>query len=124
MFRRTLIYALWGAMMSVIVALFLPNVISAFWTGVAFAVVVAGAMRIADAGKAWTKEIKIHGGTAVRLGLWFLLYLIPGAVAITLLETVGVFVLPYSILTAMAMMFLPALVSLNEFVDLSWLQHD
>jgi hypothetical protein len=57
-----------------------------------------------------------------RLGMWFVLYhVLPAAIIWVLASVLGLFVLPVGYATALVMCVPISLITLKDFVDLSWL---
>lgn len=117
---RFVISMLWGAMSTVIVYAASAAIFPGFVSGLVLAVLLGLTLWGADSLRDDSSSVQ-RQHVLIRLGKWFMLYEGLPALVISVLATVGLFVLSSGLLTALAMCLPISLITLRDYVDLSWL---
>lgn len=112
----------WGLISAVLVYATNEKLFTGLGAGALLAVVLGGGLWLVDSAVIPNRRLIRMANLPVRLGLWFTSYhVLPAAVIWGLATATGLFVLPVGYATALAMCVPISLITLSEFVDLSWL---
>lgn len=112
----------WGLMSAVLVYAANDKLFAGIGSAVALAGIFGLSLWGADSFALPNGKLIRMANLPIRLGLWFTLYhLLPAAIIWAVAAGLGMFVLPVGYATAMAMCLPISLITLKDFVDLSWL---